>query len=319
MLAIALVSCAAGGCALATSVAGIGDSPSRSAECKDDVALEPWDSIVSGALLMTPPGSEPGSMLRIGMPVGVTARGNEVYIADAGRQALVRYDAANRRVRKVIPLPGLTADSTIYLDRALTMYVALPAAGQIVELDIDSRPLRTFEHAAITRPSGLAMDESRRELLVADGPSGRVGVFSASGMLVRAIGTGPGVTDPPAAADHIAVAPDQLYIVDRALGAVHLFALDGTFRYAFGQDALGIPGPITVDAYNRVHIADLADQTIKTFRGGELLAVTGGSGTRRGPRFQQITSLWESDGQLYVADAGSASIEVLRVMPPCPA
>lgn len=308
---------ACSGCALTATVAGLGKEPAGPADCRDDAALESWDSIVSGALAGSA-GADGSGLVRLRAPTGVAARGNDIYIADAGQRAIIRYDYATRRVRKVIPIAELATDSALFLDRALALYVTFPASGRVVEFDLDDRPVRTFQDPAIDRPTAVVVDDARRQLLIADAASARIGVFDFNGRLVQAFGMGRSESETIAGASHLAIAPDQLFVADPILRQVHLLALDGTYRYAFGETQLGMPGPMAVDSFNRVHIADLEDGQIKTFRGGELIATTAGLRGGRAPTLQRIAALWASDGRLYVADPVSASVQVLRVVPPCP-
>jgi len=93
-----------------------------------------------------------------------------------------------------------------------------------------------------------------------------------------------------------------------------VFALDGTVRYAFGEESLLQPRAISVDAAGRVFVADDSDQTIKVFFGGERIAVVGGRGSAPG-RFGRVDAMAIDGNLLAVADSVNARVQILLVSP----
>jgi DNA-binding beta-propeller fold protein YncE len=319
-----LLCLAVAGCATVAGVLGLGEGEqlSRVAECDADSEQRPlarW-STISGELLVRSydAGKAVNSYLRLTSPVAVAAQANDLYIADLGQRAILKYDRGTQTTRVFAKVPDLNVDSGVYLDRALSLYLADPLGSRVVRFDIDGKPLQTFQSTGeLPRPVAVVVDDSRGEIFAADQLTARILVFNRAGLVIRAIGAdvAEGVRFESVTA--MAIGPDQLYVVDQLARRVYALSPDGTYRYTFGEEELKLPGAITLDSSNRVFVADEADNTIKVYRGGQLEAVVGAQGDPVGLGFRQLSAMWLSDGLLYVADMASASIDILRVVPSC--
>jgi hypothetical protein len=101
--------------------------------------------------------------------------------------------------------------------------------------------------------------------------------------------------------------PDGVYVVDRLSKRVAVIGWDGTFRYAFGLDALTEPGAIAVSRDNIVFISDNFDNTIKIYRrittksNNFVLADNVGGSQIAMDSFNGIGGLAVVGDQLYVA------------------
>jgi len=309
------------GCALVTGAIGLGEPPKDAQmTCQPDAPpLQRWDSI-AGTLLARPGRvveEERIGSIRLVMPVAAVASGNETFIADAATSRIIRFDNATKTVRSAFSVPGMSEATRLFIDRALSLYVVNPAIASAIEFDIDGRPVRRFEGPPLQRPTALVVDQDRARVLIADDVSARIVAMDSAGNFVDVFGFGGTEAQTFGSISALAVGPDQLYVVDRIRRRVHFLALDGTYRYDFGAQVLENPGAIAVDGYNRVYVADDAEAAIEVFQGGEhVTTITSGSDPRA-PRFQRVASLWASEGFVYLADPMSASVEVLRVVPPC--
>lgn len=313
-----------GGCATTAGILGLGkDKPvaQQAARCTSD-AVQPlarWSSI-SGTLLGR--GNRGGLVteqrVKLTTPVSVAAQGDYVFIADAGQGAIYRFDQGTQTVRLFASVPELNNDARLFVDRALFVYLTDTASGGVVQFDLDGRVVRTFASATeLSRPADVAVDDARAEVFAADALGARILVFNRDGGVIRAIGADvAGVQFQTIAG--LALAADQLYVADAPARQVHALSGDGAYRYSFGEDRLTSPGALAVDDHNRVFVIDRGDNTIKVFRGGRFEAVVGASGDPAGLAFRELSDLWAAGGFLYAADAGSASIEILRVLPLCP-
>ncbi|MEN8760900.1 MAG: NHL repeat-containing protein [Thiogranum sp.] len=315
------------GCATILGVLGVGKDTQtpqqRAAQCEagEDKPLARWSS-VSGTLLgQSGAGLRDRGSARVKLvsPVSVAAQSNFVFIADAGQQVIFRFDRGTQTIREFARIAGLNSRAQLYVDRALSVYLADPVASRVVQFDLDGRVVQTYQNATeLPQPIAVVVDDSRAEILAGDGLSARVLVFNRGGGIARAIGAqvSGGVRFQSVAA--MAIKEDQLYVVDRLMHQVHALSPAGVARYEFGAEELKQPGAIAADEHNRVYVADNADNTIKVFRGGRFETVVGASGDPAGLGFRQISGLWISDGLLYVADSAGASVEILQVVAPCP-
>lgn len=253
---------------------------------------------------------------RLQQPVAVAARGQLVYIVDAGSRQLLRYDSALDRITLVRDLRGvLTGDSAdLFLHRDLSFYLADPDGARVLHFDSEGRLLRVIEdRVAIGRPLGVFADERSGYLFVADGFNDDVIVFNPAGLISGSIGIrgqGPGrflgIT---------ALAQgSQGYYVGTRFGPsrVQLMGFDGMFRESLQADTVTFPTAIAVDAEGRAFVADYMSDDIKVYRGAALIGTIGGHGSAPG-RFRRITDLWIEGGFLYVADSLNRRIQILTL------
>ncbi|MEN8205575.1 MAG: NHL repeat-containing protein [Pseudomonadota bacterium] len=315
------------GCATTAGLLGLGQKErtlktARCEEGSEKTPLAKWGSI-SGNLLarsagIPASGTPDTGHIRLTSPVAVAARANDLFIADAGQRAILKFDRGTQTVRTFASVPDMNVRAGLYIDRGLSLYLVDPVAAKVIQFDIDGKLLQIFENTTeLPQPIAMVVNEGQQEIIIGDQLTAHILVFNRAGLVSRAIGAS--VTGGVRFQSIIAMTsgPDQLFVSDRLAHLVHALAPDGTYRYGFGEDELISPGPIAFDMHNRVYVADNGDNTIKVYRGGQLEAVVGASGDPVGLGFQQLSDLWLSDGLLYVADAGRASIDILRVVPPC--
>lgn len=329
--------CLFAGCATTAGVLGLGvEQPEETravtvadSRCSQDNAATPlakWTSL-SGNLLARParlPGAPPGPLqsdvkyIQLVTPAAVAAIANTVYIADTGQRAIISFDRGTRTAAVVTTVPEMTVRAGLFVDRAYTLYLAEPASAAVFLFDIDGNPYQTLRNdTELPQPVTVVTNTGGDEIFVGDELAAHILVFDRAGTLIRSIGTGTGVNARFQSVVALASGPDQLYVSDRLGHQVHALAPDGSYRYGFGREDLDVPGALAIDEYNRVYVADNGDSTIKVFRGGLLEAVVGAPNDPVGLGFQVISSLWVSDGLLYVADAARASVDILKVVPPC--
>jgi len=324
------VSLVSGGCALTAGVLGIGkaqQTASTLAECADlaaggaEVLLR--SSSIGGELLASRSAGDtpgvPSGWFRLTTPIAVAAQSNDVFIADLASRRVLKFNRGTQRARVFTDVPDMTIDTRLYLDRALSLYVTEPRAGQVTQFDLDGRPVRTFGAQGETaNPVATVVDDARGEILIADQLTARINVLNRNGGLVRVIGAG---TQSDAlrftSITAMASAGDQLYVVDQLAGHVVALGMNGNFRYAFGEEELITPIAVAADGQSRVFVSDRADGSIKVFRGGQLQSVVGAPGDRSGIAFRGVSSLWASEDTLYVADAERGTVDIFEVQQPC--
>ena len=335
LLMVALTACLLPGCATTAGLLDLGrEKPAGNVAgmAADSVAaceagsekrpLARWSSL-SGELLLRPGGIPPAGApvskrLLLITPVAVAALANTLYIVDAGQRAILKFDRGTQTASIFASVPEVNTRAGLYVDRAYTLYLADPVAANVVALDIDGNLLQTFSNATeLPQPVAVVTSIEGDEIFVGDDLASHILVFNRGGTVTRSIGSGTNADIQFQSVTAIASGPDQLYVSDRLGHQVHALAPDGTYRFGFGRDELLSPGALAIDRHNRVYVADTGDSTIKVFRGGQLEAVVGAPEDPVGLGFQVISSLWESDGLMYVADAARASIDILRIVPPC--
>ena len=323
---IVLIVASSYGCATIMGFAGMGRDDHSSSSVVDacsaggpEKVLNRWGEI-SGSLIVRiidSTGAFDSGVIQLGSPDGVAVALNELYILDGVNRVILKFDPNSQMVRKRIKLPGLNARSVIHVDRSLSLYVANAGAPTVRQYDVDGRLIQTFgQPAELTDPVGLAVNDRTGNVFVADGLTSRILVFNLQGAVSQVIGSEIDGVRFSSIRD-IALAPDQLFVVDGLSKEVHLLSRAGGYRYSFGAEDLLSPRTVVVDDHNRVFVADEGDNTIKVFRGGELLSVIGADDDEDRIHFIRISDMWQSEGMVYVADSGSVSIKIFRVIAPC--
>ncbi|MHB1291045.1 MAG: NHL repeat-containing protein [Sulfuricella sp.] len=276
--------------------------------------LQPWIDLTganSGALGGLPSAAQRGGAgyVTLRHPTAVSARGNDVYLVDAGLRRIFRYGRAEQTLA---PFTSLAADAgmSIYAAPDLSVYITDPARGQVLHFAWDGAPLPPLSSPGnLGRPIAVTWDEGSGQLLVADGLYDQIVAFNNLGrplsvikpQRVRAIAA-------------MAQGPDGIYVVDRLARQVVVLGPDGAYRYAFGAGTLADPKAIAVDRGNLVFVGDNFDQTVKVYRGGQLVATAGGAGAAPG-RFNGIAGLAVDGGLLYAADSLNARVQIMLITP----
>ncbi len=327
--ALSLAAIMLSACATTAGLLGMGveqtTQTQRAEQCESDRAkpLARW-STISGTLLgeSDAAGSTQATRtqrVRLLSPVSVAVQSNYVFIADAGARVIYRFDRALQTVRVFAQVPDMSPDARIRVDRALSVYLADPSRAGVIQFDLDGRVLQSYKNANhLTRPVAVAIDDARGELFAADGLAARVLAFNRAGTLSHSIGSSNAVEQSFGSIGAMALSADQLFVADTLTRKVHALSATGAYRYHFGSEELQQPVALAIDEWQRVYVADDGDNTIKVYRGGRFEAVVGAPGDAAGLGFHRIQDLTVQDGHLYIADTGSATVQILRIKPPCP-
>lgn len=249
-------------------------------------------------------------------PTEVAASVEEIFVADPPRRTVFRVQRMMQTVAGFVAHSG-DPRTGLFVDRDRTVYLGDPPNERVVRYDDRGIELQVYrEPTALTRPVDVVVHHGR--IYVADGLHAHIVVFSGLGGFVDVFGERVAEGDPFSSIDALAAGPDGLYALDPAARAVHVVDAEaGRHRYSLGGDKLGLPRALAVDEFNRVFVADGADERIRVFQQG-LLSGQQGMELLTGSHFMRITDLWIDDvGRLYVADADSGSVDVFAVPPVC--
>ncbi|VAW95020.1 hypothetical protein MNBD_GAMMA20-23 [hydrothermal vent metagenome] len=251
-------------------------------------------------------------------PVAVGGVDNILYIVDATLKIVFQYDLTAKLFRPIREVAEhFTGDpGSIYVAKDHSFYIVDTLGKQVLHFAEDGSLLTRFQDLAnLARPMDVTVDELTGNVFVADGSFSHVVVFNSFGKATRLLGrrgTGSGRFR---AITTLAVGSDGLYIFDRLeMPPVQVLTWDGTFRYAFGEDALIYPIAAAVDRDQRVYVSDQSDDTLRIFQDGNLLMTFGGGGSSPG-RFRTASGLWVNGDRLYVADSLNRRVQVLRINP----
>ncbi|MBI5710051.1 MAG: 6-bladed beta-propeller, partial [Candidatus Eisenbacteria bacterium] len=259
---------------------------------------------------------------RLARPLGVWAGADgTVLVSDPGTRAIYESRPGERGLRTFAVGGRLQSP----------VGVARTAAGEARVADADRGVLVRYGRRGewkgeaggglLVRPTGLAWDEARGRLYVADAHAHRISLFDGAGNHLADYGrrgTGEGEFNFPT---DVKLARDGDLLVCDALNCrIQRLGPDGSFRSAFGRAGDGRgdfarPKSVAADAAGHVYVMDTLHDVMQVFDPqGRLLLVVGGSGAGAG-RFNLPAGI-AVDGadRIYVADSANRRVQVFQVV-----
>lgn len=238
--------------------------------------LSAW-RVVSGGFLTPPPqpGQLPrpvtGMFVKLVAPTAIALRGPDLLVADAGTSRVWRIDPAFNHASGIAGAP-VTPLTALMLGPDLSAWVLDAGARQVLRFARDGRLLQTYRiDTALPSPVALALADGGATLLVADGMGAQWGEQrSPTGLGVR---IAPKVADGGAGTrvsgvDAIALAGDDLIVLDRLAAAVHRVARDGRVLATLGRGELVQPSALAVDREGRSFVVDSGQRALVVLREG---------------------------------------------------
>ena len=276
------------------------------------------------ALLLGPDVPKPMQVLV--KPYGVAvSKDGVLYITDTVQRKVFVIDPTARTVsfigesgqgRVVKPIGVAVEDDG-------KVFVADASQNRIFGYDADGNLAIAIGHEGeLENPSGLAIDQARDRLYVADSKKHVVMCYSsADGTFVRQVGA-PG-KDPGLFAfpTNLSVDADgRLYVADTMNFRVQVFDAEGKFLKAIGSmgDATGNlsrPKGVALDSEGHIYVADanLHRFQIFDYEGNPLLLV-GLPGNKPGEFLLPAGVFIDHEDRVYVADQGNARVQVFQYL-----
>lgn len=255
-----------------------------------------------------------GEFVAITNPVSVGARGSLLYIVDAAKQLVYRYNSSTERLTPLYSvsshLQGLP--NAVTVDHDGSFFLSDPFARQVLHFTMQGEIRRTYQDAInLTNPVAVNLAPSG-ELYIADRLYDHVLVFNRGGQLLRAIGQrGEGKGQFLEIID-MATGPDGVYVIDRLSKNVKVFTAEGVLLREIPHPEVNAPTAIAVDYAERVYISDDFDDTIKVYNRKGFIETVGGSGSRDG-MFRMVSDLHVDNNFLYVADTANNRVQVFML------
>ncbi len=253
--------------------------------------------------------------VRFVRPVQVAARGNFVFVVDAGTELLYRYDLSRNELKIVLDLKRFTAgevtDLYVYPDHSFLLVDA--DSARVLHFSRNGDLIRVFQDSLnLIRPVAVTYDEEMGRVLIADGSSDDVLVFSTTGELQGVIGTRGVEEGQFLNITAMTSGAAGIYVTARLGHRLQVMGRDGSHVKTFQSDAVVFPLAVAIDSRGNTFVSDYLDNSIKVFQDGLFLESIAGSGVAPG-RFKRISDLWYDEGFLYAVDSLNGRIQVLRV------
>ncbi len=209
-----------------------------------------------------------------------------------------------------------------YIDRLQRPYGVFARGGKIAAADIGMQAVLLFDLAAkrltlvggdgtIRYPSAAVVD-SAGNVYVADGPGGKIALYTPKGKYKTAFLLKGGKPTGLALNEQ----RGRLYVTDLLGHRVVVFGLDGKQLFEFGArgDANGqfnMPLDVTVDAQGTVYVLDARNFRVQLFdQDGKFISKFGSAGDGPGFFANPKGIAVDSEGHVYVTDAAFSNFQI---------
>jgi DNA-binding beta-propeller fold protein YncE len=281
----------------------------------NDLAIRPsfWERL--GEILA---GKAEAWMIR---PTGIAVRGEILYVADPGAQAIWILDGAAGRFKAIRSASGqrLVSPVAVTVGGAGKIYVADSYLGKVLIFDPDGNLTGSVGSASFQRPAGVAFDEVLDRLYVADSAAHRIWILSGQGKMQGSIGghgSQEGEFNYPT---HVALDRNgTLYVTDSLGFRIQMFSRTGRIVGSFGHhgDATGdfaAPKGVGVDSEGHVYVVDALFDAVQIFdRAGHLLLGFGQRGLAPGQFWLPSGLFIDEKDRIYVADSYNQRVQVFQ-------
>jgi len=269
-------------------------------------------------------GRKPDPNPAMARPYGVCAQDGLIYAADTGGAAVVVFDRAHRRIRRLGgSVEGrLLSPIGVAVDPGGTIWVTDSAQNVVKVFGPTGGFLAQFGRAGeFLKPTGIAWDAARHRFLVADTGHSRVVALDDTGRITLTFGgtgTGAGAMSSPV---NLCIGPDgNIRVVDPILCKVQTFSPTGTFLSQFGApgDTAGYfarPRGVAVDSDGNLYVADALFNAVQVFdQAGKLLLVAGAPGSVPGAFDMPAGLFIDPADRLYICDSMNRRIQVFQYL-----
>jgi sugar lactone lactonase YvrE len=255
---------------------------------------------------------------------GVVDKTGRILVTDTSRQGVYVFDPNEGRLEVWEIADGLThfvSPAGIVPGAADDYYVADAELGLVVHLDHNGNGLGTIGNGELKRPVGLAFDNAKRELYVADTRAHVIRVFNTEGRLLRTLGKRgeePGEFNFPT---YIALSKGDLYVADTMNARVQVLdAATGNMKLIVGARGLYVgnlvrPKGVSVDSEGNIYVVEsYHDHLLVYNKRGEFLLPIGGTGQEIGS-FYLPSGVWiDAKDRVFVADMFNGRVSLFQFL-----
>jgi len=260
-------------------------------------------------------------------PTGVWVADKTVYVADLGLRTVVAcsIDTGTCRPVGLSPDLGLKSPVGVAVTSAGKMFISDSVLGRVFMASTKGKTLGELDKdkKILVRPTGLALDEGRNRLYVADTGAHKVHVFNLDGKYLSSMGGRGGEKGQFNFPTYIwaDVRTGRLLVCDSANFRVQIYGPDGVFEGMFGGAGnrpgyLPRPRGLATDLDGNIYSVDGALDAVQIFdKKGQLLLFFGSSGADHGNFSLPGGIFIDAHSRVYVADTQNARIEVFEYLP----
>jgi sugar lactone lactonase YvrE len=238
----------------------------------------------------------------LNQPGGVAVDGvGNVYIADAGNNAIKEWTAANNTVTALVS-SGLSNPNGVAMDGVGNVYIADYGNNAIKEWTAANSNVSTLVSSGLLFPKAVALDGAGN-VYIADYGNNAIKKWTADNSMVTTL-----VSSGLFYARGVAVdMADNVYIADTGNGAIKKWTAANSNVTTLVPSGLYFPEGVAVDGLGNVYIANTSDGTIKKWtaaNGNVTTLVTSGL-------FYPFGVAVDGTGNVYIADTDDNAIKEL--------
>jgi DNA-binding beta-propeller fold protein YncE len=264
-------------------------------------------------------GEEPQRLVR---PMAVVDVAGVLYVADPGARGVHRFDRPAGRYRLMRGEGGIALPSPVGLAVGLSgdVYVSDSVLGAVFTLKPGAEfATRLKLGGTLRQPTGIAFDQTGKQLFVSDTYEHDIKVFALDGTYLKTIGRrgdGDGEFNFPTmlwCSD-----AGQLIVTDSLNFRTQIFDLTGRFIGKFGKlgdgsgDAPRQKG-VATDRYGHIYVVDSLLHAVQIFdTSGRFLLSFGGLGQAPGEFWLPTGVFVSADNLIYVTDSYNRRVQVFK-------
>ncbi|NGZ29117.1 MAG: 6-bladed beta-propeller, partial [Magnetococcales bacterium] len=246
-----------------------------------------------------------------------------IYVTDSSRSAVFLFDSVKGTLRVWAEAEaGINFSSPvgIVMGKPGEVLVSDSELALIFRLSREGRPLGSFGHGILSRPTGMARDPRSGWLFVADTRAHDVKVFDENGELIKTIGVAGEEEGEFNAPTHMAFFRDKLYVTDTLNARVQIFDQEGRFLKMLGKRGNFVgnmvrPKGVAADIDGNIYVVEsLHDHLLVYDANGEFLLPIGGTGKEVGSFFLP-SGVWTDRGKkIYVSDMFNGRVMIFQYL-----
>lgn len=262
------------------------------------------------------------------MGIAISDDGDRMYVSDHTQRTVFVYDFAKKTSLKIGGEDKpLAAPMGVALDAHENVYVVEQAKKGVSVFDREGKFLRFITDASISRPTGIAIDNTRGKIYVADtshtdNTDHTVKVFDLQGKILGTVGKGKGDMEGSFLfPTFLTVDPKgNLYVADTINSRVQVFDADGKFVRVIGKHGTAWgqfdkPKGVAVDSFGNAYVVDSGWSNVQIFNtNGQILLFFGGRGTIPGLMQNPASLTIDKNNRIYVGDMLNHRINVYKLV-----
>lgn len=258
-------------------------------------------------------------------PYGVAADSEgRIYVTDIGRVFI--FDKKNKRLDFLgdeLDTGQLRVPIGIAVSRDGIIYVTDVILDRVMIYNKERRFIGAIgQKGEFDGPSGVAVDDVRGRVYIADTKKHKVVAYSKDGNFLFNVGGGRGI-EPGEFNFPTNIAVDKegrVYVVDTMNFRVQIFDQDGKFMKSFGRlgDSPGSfarPKGIAVNSEGHIYVVDSAFSNFQIFdQDGNLLLFVGNNGRQPGQFIMPAGITIDNEDRIYVVDSLNPWVQIFEYL-----